>query len=79
MSDITETLFGPISKEYCIWFYFLSVIGFIGLLFVLISSLFVGISKKKGLDFYLHALALVAHSGVIYFQNRLLYSMCVAK
>jgi len=79
MSDILETLFGPLSKEYCIYFYFLSVIGFVSLALLVLSSLFIGISKKKGLGFYLNVLAIALGYAIFYFQNRLLYSMCFAK
>ena len=31
-------LFGPLTKRFCIWFYFLSVVGFVLLVLVLISG-----------------------------------------
>lgn len=76
MSDILNTLFGPLSKEYCIYFYFLSIFGFISLAILLLTSLAVGISKRKGVGFYVQALAIGVGYAVFYFQNRLLYSMC---
>ena len=79
MSDITETLFGPLGKEYCIWFYFLSIWGFFLLAFYLISTLFYGISKRKGFGFYMNALSIAIVYAIFYFQNRLMHSMCVGK
>jgi hypothetical protein len=71
-----QNLFGPLHKEYCIWFYFLSVIGFVFLILLLISGIIIGIYRKKGIDhYYLLFLTSVAY-GIIYFQNRLLYGMC---
>jgi hypothetical protein len=79
MSDLADYFFGPLSKEYCIYFYFLSIIGFISLALVLVSSLLVGITKKKGGDFYMQSFAIAVGYAIFYFQNRLLYSMCAGK
>ena len=79
MSDITNDLFSPLSKDYCIYFYFLSIFGFISLILLLVSSLFIGISKRKGMTFYMQMMAIAAGYFVFYFQNRLLYSMCSGK
>ena len=76
MSDIFNTLFGPLNKEYCNYFYFLSIFGFISLAILLLTSLVVGISKRKGLGFYIQTLAIGVGYAVFYFHNRLLYSMC---
>ena len=70
-------IFGPISKDYCIYFYFLSVAGFI--LVVLVGCLLVvDITTKKKFelwDFFKYfILAFTYLMG--YLQNRLLYSMC---
>jgi hypothetical protein len=75
-STFMETVYGPLSKEYCIYFYILSVIGFVTLMIVVISSLIIGISFKKGIRFYLEMLMLCIPYALIYFTNRLLYSMC---
>jgi hypothetical protein len=79
MADVVNYFFGPLNKEYCIYFYFLSIIGFISLVLVLVSSLFVGLSKKKGGDFYMQSFAIAIGYAIFYFQNRLLYSMCIGK
>ena len=31
MADIMNYLYGPLSKEYCLYFYFLSVVGFLSM------------------------------------------------
>jgi len=72
-----DTLFGPLNREYCIYFYYLSVIGLILLTMVLASTLMVGISKRKGIDFYLSMLSIAVGYFIFYFQNRLLHSMCI--
>ena len=76
MSDITENLFGPLGKEYCIWFYFLSVLAFISLLLFLIPAIYKGVISKKDIWYYLGIFVVALMYGITYFQNRLLYSMC---
>jgi hypothetical protein len=72
-----DTLFGPLSKQYCVYFYFLSIFGFILLAVFIISSIFVGLSKRKGLDYYMQVVGIALGYAIFYFQNRLLHSMCV--
>ena len=72
-----QYLFGPLSKQYCLYFYFLSIIGLVFVVLIVVSALFIGITKRKGLDFYLAMLSGALAYGILYFQNRLLHSMCV--
>ena len=76
MADIMETLFGPLDRKYCDYFWLLSVLGFILLFVLLVSSLLVGISKHKGSDFYFQTISIALGYAIFYFQNRLLHSMC---
>lgn len=73
---ILNTLFGPLSKDYCLYFYFLSVIGFVFIAIFLMSSLMIGLSKKHGVEYYLQVFSVALGYGIFYFQNRLLNSMC---
>ena len=73
-----DALFGPLTKKYCLWFYILSVLGFVFLVIALALTLFIGISKRKGIDFYVQMLVGSLAYVIFYFQNRLLYSMCVS-
>jgi hypothetical protein len=43
----------------------------------LVSSLLVGITKRKGVDFYMQTISIALGYAIFYFQNRLLHSMCV--
>jgi len=72
-----QNLFGPLSKQYCLYFYFLSIIGLVFVVLIVVTALFIGITKRKGLDFYLATLSGALAYGILYFQNRLLHSMCV--
>jgi hypothetical protein len=76
MADIMETLFGPLDRKFCDYFWLLSVLGFVLLAVLLISSLLVGISKNKGMDFYFQTISIALGYAIFYFQNRLLHSMC---
>ena len=73
---MTTSLFGSISKEYCLYFFLLSVIFFTFTVLGAISVLFYGLSKKKGVGFYLKFLPLIITYALAYLQNRLLYNMC---
>jgi len=76
-NSIMDTIYGPLGEEYCIYFYYLSMIGFILLILSVLTSLYVGITKRKDSSFYLKMLMVSIGYGIFYFQNRLLYSMCV--
>tara|TARA_B110000091_G_C13600800_1_gene384563 strand:+ start:421 stop:666 length:246 start_codon:yes stop_codon:yes gene_type:complete len=76
MDDIMVTLFGPLDRKFCDYFWLLSVLGFVLLAVLLISSLLVGISKNKGMDFYFQTISIALGYAIFYFQNRLLHSMC---
>ena len=74
--DLKQALFSPLGKEYCLYFYILSVVGLVFVVVVLLSALVIGVSKRKGLDFYFTAIIGSLGYAIFYFQNRLLYSMC---
>jgi|UniRef100_A0A6C0H1W5 hypothetical protein len=79
MSSMVETVFGPLDKKYCNLFYFLSIANFVFLVILVVVSLWIGISKKKGLEFFISAFSGVFLYGILYLQNRLLYSMCTGE
>jgi hypothetical protein len=76
MSDVMTNLFGPLGKEYCIWFYFLSILAFISIVLFLVPAIYKGIVSKKDIWYYLGVLTVTMMYGISYFQNRLLFSMC---
>lgn len=77
-AEFIEKFFGPLDNRYCDWFFILSVLGFVMLVVLLLSSLFVGLTSKKGADFYMQTLSIALGYAIFYFQNRLLHTMCVA-
>ena len=77
MDSFLQSIFGPLSKDYCVYFYVLSMIGFFLLVLLGLTTLIVGISQRKGFEFYLQMLTAGIAYAILYFQNRLLHSMCV--
>jgi hypothetical protein len=76
MAGIVDNLFGPLSRDYCLWFYFLSILGFIWFVFYAISAIYLGIVKRKGSDYWMASFSIAIAYFIFYFQNRLLHSMC---
>ena len=76
MNQINDIFFSPLGKEYCAYFYIVSVIIFVVLIIALITSLITIIKSKKKTN---HTLLItnIFTLALVYFQNRLLYSMCV--
>lgn len=75
MSELS--MFAPlVNRDFCLWFYFLSILGFLFLFITIFSGIIIGISKKKDFSFYFNIFLISLSYGFLYFQNRLLYSMC---
>lgn len=76
MNRLNEILFSRLSKEYCAYFYLMMVIFFIFLLMAMFTVIVHIVKYNKKTD-YLLMITNTFTLAVIYFQNRLLYSMCV--
>lgn len=74
MASLVDNLFSPLGKEYCVYFYWLSVIAFIFLLLVLYNSLRLLLKGKFNVLYFVISLF---GPGLMYFNNRLLYSICL--
>jgi hypothetical protein len=71
-----NTLFGPVSGEYCLYFYYLSILSFFLLAMTIVTGVVSGLQKGKGMYFYLSILGSSATFFISYFVNRLMYSVC---
>ena len=71
-----NTLFGPLSGEYCLYFYYLSILSFFLIAMTIVGGVVAGIQKGKGLSFYISILGASVAYLIAYFVNRLMYSMC---
>jgi hypothetical protein len=76
MSDFMETVFGPLSSEYCYYFYFLSIFMFFWFMIALIGGFAAGIVQRKGFMFFLAVAGGSLTYLLLYFVNRLMYSVC---
>jgi hypothetical protein len=72
-----QYLFGPLSKKYCDWFYWLSVISFLFMVITILSGIYGLLTHKVKPEFLGLWSASVATYAVFYFQNRLLNTMCL--
>ena len=72
--DLDAQLFSPLSKEYCMYFYALTVMSFALLALSIGSSVYYLVEGK--VDVFSAVMSLTGPA-LLYFNNRLLYSMCV--
>ena len=70
-----DYLFGPIGKEYCMYFYFLSVFAYILFIMALVSVMMMAMKGK--VKNMLNAFIVVFQPFLLYFVNRIFYSICV--
>lgn len=75
MNNLND-LFGPLGKEYCYYFYILSLFGLIALVLLIVSSLVMIVFGKNSAGFNMQMVVAVVAYGILYFQNRLLFNMC---
>jgi hypothetical protein len=70
--------FGPLDKQSCIYFLFLSMIFFAVLIFTMIGEALYVIKHFKELNFrvFTSGILLLFNSFIAYFVNRLLFTMC---
>lgn len=79
MSSLHDTLFAPLGEEYCVFFYYLSIISFIFFSIVVISSTYLLVTGKEDMKSTFGAILMGSFAYLfVYFQNRLLFSMCAA-
>jgi len=69
-----DNAFTPFGREYCTWYYFWMVVFFVITLLTVVSS---AITVLTGKAKPLTAFVAVISPGLLYFNFRLLYSMCV--
>lgn len=72
------TYFGPLDKNSCMYFLFLTMIFFAILVFTMIGEIIFIVKRYKQLNFrvFTGGLILLFNMFIAYFVNRLLYTMC---
>jgi hypothetical protein len=73
MNKLMDNLFGPFPKEYCLYFYFLEIFAFIALIITIITV----VTSYKSFKNKAILFVLLLQPLILYFESRLLYSMCV--
>ena len=76
MNEIMNTLFGPLDKDFCLYFYYLSIFGFIFFTISFLTMVRLVVTKRRSSTFYLNSFFVLLGYGIFYFQNRLLHTMC---
>ena len=79
MSTFMNNYFGPLSKKYCIYFYYLSIFFFVIYVISLISfiAFIVKHYNKVNLAYIVNFVMILINTLLGYFVNRLLHSMCM--
>lgn len=77
MSSLDDTLFGPLPKQYCHLFYYMSIACFVFLILLIIATIGLSLSKRQSGVFYLYSVYIAIIYGIGYLQSRLLYTMCM--
>ena len=69
-------LFKPLSKDYCLYFYILSILGFVLIILNILFLVWNVYKRKNGSEIVKNIFSILGVF-ILYFQNRLFYSMCV--
>jgi hypothetical protein len=74
-----DQYFGPLPREYCVYFYALSIV--FGVMFVMsvisIAYFMITHIKKVNTMFIVNSIFILLNSFLAYLANRLLHTMCV--
>ena len=79
MSGFMDSYFGPLSREYCLYFYLMSVFFFLMIVLGAIGIVaeFINKPKKFDLMLFINAVMLLFNAILAYYVNRLLNTMCM--
>ncbi len=79
MTAFMDKYFGPLPREYCVYFYILSIMSGIIFAFSAVSIAYVMIMhfKKVNSMFVINSSMILFNSFLAYIANRLLHTMCV--
>ena len=76
MSDFMNTVFGPLSGEYCLYFFYLSIFSFFLFTITIVAGVVTGLQRDKSFGFYVSLVGASLIYLVTYFVNRLMFSVC---
>jgi hypothetical protein len=76
MSDLMKTLYGPLDKKFCYYFYILSVFSLVSAIIFTGFLVFNIFRSKLGNKEIGASVALILLYAMGYLSNRILYNMC---
>jgi hypothetical protein len=79
MDNFMDTYFGPLPRDYCVYFYILSIafgIMFVTSVLSIVYFIFTHI-KKVNTMFIINSIFILLNTFLAYLANRLLHTMCV--
>lgn len=76
VANLWHSLFAPLSANYCLYFYYISVFNFFIFAIAVVSLAWAMFSRKKGKAVIGTSISVIISTFVAYFVNRLLYTMC---
>ena len=79
MDNFMHTYFGPLGKEYCVYFYALSIIAGITFAISVISVMWYAVMHMNKITsmFVVNAALVIFNTFLAYIANRLLHTMCI--
>jgi hypothetical protein len=79
MVSLMDQYFGPLPREYCVYFYALSIVFGVMFLMSAVSIAYFMIThiKKVNTMFIVNSIFILLNSFLAYLVNRLLHTMCV--
>lgn len=79
MSDFMTMLFGPLNKDWCNYFLFISMLMYVIFIIVIFSEIVFIFKNYKSIDLrsIMHGFLMLVNAFLAYMVNRLLYTMCV--
>ncbi len=79
MNSFMDKYFGPLPREYCVYFYALSVLFGAMFAFSLLSMLYFMMMhmKRVNMMFIANSFFMILNTFLAYLVNRLLHTMCV--
>ena len=78
MNDFMNYFFGPLPREYCLYYYFLAVISAVLFVITLLSFAFtIFKSKQIKTGMWLSMLNVLITIFMSYFISRLMYTICI--
>lgn len=76
--EFFDSFFGPLNKKYCFFFYFFGILAFIIMVILIISIIYSLATKSQNIQMTIIMATHIPTLFIVYFQNRILHSMCIA-